>query len=154
MHPPTPHLGIYIARSPRDVFDYVLDIGRTPEWRPRMSGAEWLAPGEPGVGSKFRVSAKALGYRFAFELEVTVWDPPHYFAYLGTQGPVRIDSFMEWYPDGDGCRFFIGGDPSTQNRLMALLRPLFEVSLIRQNIADLWRLKDIMESGRDRVAAI
>ena len=150
MPPPTPHLGIFIDRSPEDVFAYVLDIGRTPEWRPRMSGAEWVTEGEPGVGSVFRVSARSLGYTFKFELEVTDWDPPRYFAYVGRQGPVVIDSFMEWYPDGDGCRFFIGGDPRPGNLLVRVLRPLFEVTLIRQNLADLNRLKEIMESGRDR----
>ncbi len=150
MPPPTPHLGIYIDRSPADVFTYVLDIGRTPEWRPRMSGAEWITAGEPGVGSRFRVSAKALGYTFEFELEVTEWEPQRYFAYVGERGPVLIDSFMEWFPDGDGCRFFIGGDPRSNNRLVKLLRPAFEVSLLRHNLRDLERLREIMESGRDR----
>lgn len=149
MPPPTPHLGMYIERSPEEVFAYVLDIGRTPEWRPRMSGAEWITDGEPGVGSKFRVSARALGYTFKFELDVTEWRPPHYFAYTGRQGPVLIDSFMEWFPDEDGCRFFIGGNPRSNNWLVRLLRPLFEFSLIRQNIGDLERLKEIMESRRD-----
>lgn len=50
--PPIAHMGIYLDRPAQDVFDYVMDIGRTPEWRPRMSGAEWITPGPPGVGSK------------------------------------------------------------------------------------------------------
>ncbi len=150
MPPPTPHLGIYIDRPAADVFAYVLDIGRTPEWRPRMSGAEWITTGEPDIGSRFKVSAKALGYTFTFELEVTEWAPPHYFAYVGEQGPVLIDSFMEWFPDGDGCRFFIGGNPTSNNRLVKLLRPVFEVSLLRHNLRDLERLREIMESGGDR----
>jgi hypothetical protein len=118
-----------------------------------MSRAKWITDGEADVGSKFRVSAKALGYTFNFELEVTEWDPPRYFAYTGKQGPVLIDSFMEWFPDGEGCRFFIGGDPRSNNWLVRALRPLFEFSLIRQNIDDLKRLRAIMESGRDRTAA-
>lgn len=36
MPPPTAHMGIYIDRPVQDVFEYVMDIGRTPEWRPRM----------------------------------------------------------------------------------------------------------------------
>jgi len=153
MAPPTAHLGIYIERSAQDVFDFVMDLGRTPEWRPRMSGAEWVTPGPPGVGSKFRVSAKALLYTFKFELEITEWDPPHYFAYVGKQGPVLIKSFMEWLPDGSGCRFFIGGEPDSNNWVVKLLRPAFEYTLVKQNLADFDRLKAIMESGRDQVSA-
>lgn len=152
MAPPTAHMGIFIDRPAQDVFDYVMSLERTPEWRPRMSDARWLTPGEPGVGSRFRVSAKALLYTFHFELEVTEWDPPHYFAYFGNQGPVTIKSFMEWLPDGDGCRFFIGGEPEGNNLLVKVLRPAFEYTLVKQNLADFERLKDIMESGRDQLA--
>lgn len=71
-----------------------------------MSGAEWITDGDPGAGSEFRVTARALGYTFKFELEGTEWDPPHSFAYTRRQGPVLIDSFMEcpvfnlFRPDG------------------------------------------------------
>lgn len=150
MPPPTAHMGIYINRPAQDVFDYVMDIGRTPEWRPRMSGAEWITPSPPRLGSKFQVSVRSLGYTFKFELEVTEWDPPHYFAYVGKQGPVLIDSFMEWLPDGDGCRFFIGGAPDSKNWIVKALRPLFEFTALKQNLADFDRLKEIMENGRDR----
>lgn len=153
MPPPTPHIGLYIDRPAQDVWDYVLDLARTPEWRPRMSGAEWITEGDPGVGSKFRVSAKALAYTFKFELEVTSWDRPHYFAYTGKQGPVLIDAFMEFLPDGDGSRFFIGGSPKANNWIMRTLEPFFWLSLIRHNLADFERLKEIMESEKDRVTA-
>jgi uncharacterized protein YndB with AHSA1/START domain len=143
-------MGIHIDRSPVDVFAYVLDIERTPEWRPRMSGARWASAGEPGVGSRFEVDVRMLGYRFDFEFEVTAWDPPRFFAYSAKQGPVTTDSFMEWIPDGDGCRFSIGGDPRSTNRLILALAPFFRYSLIRQNMADLERLKAIMEAGGDR----
>lgn len=151
MAPPTPHMGLYIDRPAQDVWDYVLDIERTPEWRPRMSNVEWITDGQTGVGSTFRVSAKALFYTFKFELEVTSWDPPHYFAYRGKQGPVLIDAFMDFLPDGDGSRFFIGGNPVANNWIMRTLEPLFWLSLLRHNLADFERLKEIMESGKDRV---
>ncbi|NND01660.1 MAG: hypothetical protein HKN91_02635 [Acidimicrobiia bacterium] len=154
MPPPTAHMGIYIDRPAQDVFNFVMDLGRTPEWRPRMSGAEWITPGPPGVGSKFRVSAKALLYTFNFELEVTEWDPPRYFAYVGKQGPVSIKSFMEWLPDGAGSRFFLGGEPEANNWLVKILRPAFEYALLKQNLADLDRLKTIMESSKDKKSVV
>lgn len=143
-------MGIYIARPPQDVFDYEMSLERTPEWRPRMSGAKWITPGPPGVGNKFRVSATVMFLRFSFELEVTEWDPPHYFAYVGKQGPVLIDSFMEWLPDGVGCRFFAGDEPASNNWLIKLLRPAYEFALLKHDLADFDRLEEIMESGKDK----
>ncbi len=149
MPPPIAHMGIYIDRAPRDVFAYVMDIGRTPEWRPRMSAVAWMTPGPPSVGSIFRVDVKSLAYTFHFEVTITEWDPPRYIAYEGKQGPVTVKSFMEWFPDGDGCRFFVGGEPDSSNWLIKLLRPAFEYSVIKQNLADFERLKAIMESQSD-----
>lgn len=59
----TPHMGIYINRPQQDVFDYVLDVERTPEWRPRMSAVAWITEGEPAVGSKIRLQRKRSGTR-------------------------------------------------------------------------------------------
>lgn len=146
----TPHLGISIDRSPQDVFDYVLDIERTPEWRPRMSAASWITEGEPAVGSKIRLSARVLGYTFDLELDVTRWEPPRFFGYASKQGPVLMDSFMEWVPVGDGCHFNIGGNPRSNNIWVKVTEPLLRSTLLKQNMADLERLKEIMESGRDR----
>ncbi len=148
----TPHLGIYIDRSPQDVFDYVLDIERTSEWRPRMSAVSWLTEGKPGVGSKILLSAKALGHTFKFELEVTRWEPPQFFGYASKQGPVLMDSFMECVPVDDGCHFNIGGMPRSNSIWVTLTEPLLRSTLLSHNIADLERLKEIMETGRDRVA--
>ena len=115
-----------------------------------MSAVAWTTPGPPGVGSTFRVDVKSLGYTFHFEVTVTEWDPPRYIAYEGTQGPVTVKSFMEWFRDGDGCRFFVGGEPDSKNWLIRLLRPAFEYSVLKQNLGDFDRLKAIMESGKDR----
>ena len=151
MPPPSiAHMGIYIDRSPQDVFDYVMDIARTPEWRPRMSSVEWVTPEPHGLGSRFRVDVRSLGYTFHFEVTITEWDPPRYIAYEGDQGPVSVRSFMEWFPDGDGCRFFVGGEPDSKNWFVRMLRPAFEYSVLKQNLGDFERLKTIMESGADR----
>ena len=148
----TPHLGIYIDRPPQDVFGYVLDIERTPEWRPRMSEVACLTDGEPGVGSRIQLSAKVLGYTFNFDLEVTRWEPPRFFGYASKQGPVLMDSFMEWVPVDQGCHFNMGGNPRSNSVWVTITEPLLRSTLLKQNTADLIRLKEIMESGRDRIA--
>ncbi len=140
-----PRMSIYVERPPEDVFAYVLDIERTPEWRPRMSKVRWSRSGETDVGSRFEVVVRMLGIPFSFDFEVTEWDPPRYFAYRQTDGLVKVDAAMEWIPHGDGCWFHIAGDNQTDNVFMKLATPVFRSSLLWQNYNDLVRLKAILE---------
>ncbi|MFQ5967862.1 MAG: SRPBCC family protein [Acidimicrobiia bacterium] len=142
-----PQFGIVIHRPVQDVYDFVMDLPKTPLWRPRMSDVAWVGEGEPGIGSRFRVTARALGYSFRFSFEVTEWEPPVWFAYRQDRGPITMHSGMQWVPENDGCRFLIGGNPQAGNFLVKLAEPLLWATLIKQNAADLVRLKEIMESG-------
>lgn len=146
----SPQMSIYIDRSPSDVFAYVLDIERTPQWRPRMSGARWLDQGSGLAGDRFRVDVRMLGIPFAFELEVTDIEQDRLFAYRQATGLVKVDASMEWRADGAGCRFFIGGDLSSDNLVMRLSEPIFRSSLLWQNYKDLLRLKALLEGHAAR----
>jgi uncharacterized protein YndB with AHSA1/START domain len=44
---------IEIARSPEDVFDYWVDLGREPEWNPKAKRVEKLTEGPIGLGTRF-----------------------------------------------------------------------------------------------------
>jgi hypothetical protein len=111
-----------------------------------MSEVGWLDDGEPGVGSQFQVAAKTLGYTVRFTPEVTEWDPPYYFAYRQKTGPVLMDAAMQWVPKNDGCRFLIGGNPQANNLLVKLAEPFLWANLVKQNMDDLVRLKELLES--------
>ena len=63
-----------------------------------------------------------------------------------------MDSFMEWVPVDDGCHFNIGGNPRSNSFWVSLSEPLLRLTLLKQNTDDLERLKEIMESGRDRAS--
>ncbi len=141
-----PSFGILIHRPIQDVWDFVMDLPQTPKWRPRMSNVEWVDEGDPRVGSRFRVWAKALGYTFRFNFEVTIWDPPHQFGYRQLNGPVAIDSHMVFVEQNGGCRFMIGGNPTSNNLLMKVAEPLLWGTLAKQNGADLIRLKEHLEA--------
>lgn len=47
--PKSPMMGILIHRSVEDVFDYGMELERTPTWRPRMHEVHWLTEGEPAM---------------------------------------------------------------------------------------------------------
>jgi uncharacterized protein YndB with AHSA1/START domain len=140
-----PMMGILIRRPVEEVFAFVMEIERTPEWRPRMSAVEWMTDDEPGVGSRFRVTVKTLGLTVHFEPEIVAWDPPHAVTYRQSTGPAQMDSFMEWRPEGGDCRFQMGATVGSQG-WMRFLAPLVGRSVLPQNMRDLIRLKRVLES--------
>lgn len=138
-------MGIVIHRPVREVFDFVMDIEKTPMWRPRMSEVRWLTDEGPGLGSRFQVVVHALGLNVNFQPEIVEWEPPHAVTYRQSTGPAQMDSFLEWVPDGGDCRFMMGGRTGTEG-WMRFLAPMVGRSILYQNMKDLERLKAILEA--------
>ena len=58
---------VTVDRPLREVFAYVSEFSRIEEWDPGVAAGHSLTPGEPGVGSEFRIDMKA-----GFSLHYTV----------------------------------------------------------------------------------
>src|SRR5579859_3726816 len=94
---------ITIASSVREVWTYVCDVGRWPEWAPtvlagRVRGGTPLAPGA-------RVEQRAkliLGLSRGRSQEVTVVEAPRSVAFAGPMGTSAARWGMELEPAGDG----------------------------------------------------
>jgi Polyketide cyclase / dehydrase and lipid transport len=94
---------ITIASSVPEVWAYVCDVGRWPEWAPtvlecRVRGG---APLQPGA----RVDQRAkgiLGLSRGRSQEVTAVEAPRYVAFAGPMGTSAARWAMELEPVGDG----------------------------------------------------
>ena len=58
---------VTVKRALHEVFAYVSEFSRIEEWDPGVAAGHRLTPGEPGVGSEFRIDMKA-----GFSLHYTV----------------------------------------------------------------------------------
>jgi hypothetical protein len=93
---------IEIASSVREVFAYICDVGRWPEWAPtvlegRVRGG---APLEPG--SRVEQRAKLiLGLSRGRSQEVTTVEAPRYVAFAGPMGTSTARWGMEFEPVDD-----------------------------------------------------
>ena len=94
---------IKIASSVREVWAYVCDVGRWPEWAPtvlecRVRGGAPLQP-----GSRLEQRAKGiLWLTRGRSQEVTAVDAPHHVAFAGPMGTSTARWGMELEPTGDG----------------------------------------------------
>ena len=89
---------ITIASSVREVWAYVCDVGRWPEWAPTVLEC-WVCGGAPlQPGSRVEQRAKDLGRTHARSQEVTAVEAPRYVAFAGTMGTSAARWGMELEP--------------------------------------------------------
>ena len=89
---------ITIASSVGEVFAYVCDVARWPEWAPTVLEC-WVAGGGPlEPGARVEQRAKDLGRTHARSQEVTAVEAPRYVAFAGTMGSSASRWAMELEP--------------------------------------------------------
>jgi hypothetical protein len=92
---------ITIASSVREVWAYVCDVGRWPEWAPTVLEC-WVGGGAPlRPGSRVEQRAKDLGRTHGRSQEVTAVEEPRYVAFAGTMGTSASRWGMELEPVDD-----------------------------------------------------
>jgi hypothetical protein len=92
---------ITIASSVGEVWDYVCDVGRWPQWAPTVLEC-WVRGGGPlQPGSRVDQRAKDLGRSHARSQEVTAVEAPRSVAFAGTMGPSASRWGMELEPLDD-----------------------------------------------------
>jgi hypothetical protein len=93
--------GIKIASSVHEVWAYVCDVGRWPEWAPTVLEC-WVRGGAPlQPGSRVEQRAKDLGWTHSRSEEVTAVEAPRYVAFAGRMGTSAARWGMELEPVDD-----------------------------------------------------
>jgi carbon monoxide dehydrogenase subunit G len=81
-------LTIEIARSPEDVFAYMTDVEKLPEWQGSVVSSR--ADGPLREGSRIVEERALLGHEAETELEVTAYEPARRFGLRTLRGPVEL----------------------------------------------------------------
>jgi len=93
---------ITIASSVNDVWAYVCDVGRWPEWAPTVLEC-WVRGGDPlQPGSRVEQRAKDLLWPHPRSQEVTAVEAPRHVAFAGRMGTSASRWAMELEPADDG----------------------------------------------------
>jgi uncharacterized protein YndB with AHSA1/START domain len=65
-----------VARSPHEVFDFLVDFRNEPQWEPNCRKAEKTSDGPIGKGTTFSASMKGMG---RVESEIVEFERPARF---------------------------------------------------------------------------
>jgi uncharacterized protein YndB with AHSA1/START domain len=95
---------IEISRSPEDVFSYVTDPSRLPEWQESVVGVRREDDGPIAVGSRAVVTRRVGRREWAMTAELAELNSPSSWAVRGVDGPVRGNVKGGIEPLDDGAR--------------------------------------------------
>ena len=95
---------IDIGRPPHDVFAYVSDMARHPEWQDKLLSCTVEGEGPTRIGTRVKQTRRVGGGTRTFTLEVTDYDPPNRLGFRGVDGPVRPQGRITLEPLDGGQR--------------------------------------------------
>jgi len=139
---------VEISRSPEDVFSYVTDVQRLPEWQESLVHSHLQGDGPVAVGSRVTQTRRVGGGERTMTSEVTEYSPPRRFAFRGIDGPIRAIAKGAVEPLGDGARsrFTIELDFEGHG-IGKLLLPLVRRQVRQELPRNHRHLKERLESG-------
>src|SRR5437667_12021854 len=96
---------IEINRPPEEVFAYLDQLERHPEWQSTLVSSKVETEGPPRVGTRVVDRRKVPGGEREIPYEITEHDPPRRSSFRGTKGPVRPVGtvLVEPLDDGQGA---------------------------------------------------
>ena len=80
---------VRIRRTPEDVFDYIADPTRRPEWQDAVQRIVIESQSGDGRGTRVRETRRVQGRSMTSSWEVTDYEPGHRYGLHGVDGPVR-----------------------------------------------------------------
>jgi uncharacterized protein YndB with AHSA1/START domain len=95
---------IEIDRAPELVFEVATDPTRFAEWRTDVTGARWVEGTPREMGATFESTRRIGGFQVTQTQRVSENDPPHRWAAVATDGPIRANATVAVEPLDDATR--------------------------------------------------
>jgi uncharacterized protein YndB with AHSA1/START domain len=140
---------VEIARRPEDVFAYLDDLERHPEWQETLVSVKLETPGPTTVGTRARETRKVGPREQTSTYEITEHEPPRMFAFRALDGPVRPvgRGIVDPLDDGTRSRVTVELDLVGHGLLGKLVRPLALRQARKEVPKNHLKLKELLESG-------
>ena len=146
-----------IAGSVQELWEYLCDVGRWPEWAPTVLEG-WVAGGAPlQPGARVEQRAKLiLGLSRHRSQKVTAVEAPHHLAFAGTMGSSPARWGMEFDPlDDQHSEAMMWVEVDLENLMRAIPSRLLQRRIQRVSDEEMVAIKAAVESAAPstRVAA-
>jgi uncharacterized membrane protein len=137
---------VEITRSQEDVFAYIADFSRHPEWQEGLVSVTVETEGPTRVGTRVVHRRKLGPQTVATTSEITAYDPPQVVSFRGIDGPIRATGSQRVELAGEGSRVLFEME-LTGHGLGKLMLPMARRQAARQVAASHEKLKRILEGA-------
>lgn len=137
---------IIIERPVEEVFAYMDDVKREPEWQPQLLEAEQTPAGPTAVGSTRRYVSEFLGKRLENTYVVQRYEPNERLVVETTKDSVMdATSEIRWERVPEGTRVTMSLDGRPKGALRFVPKAILESTFEKEVVATLTRLKKQLE---------
>jgi hypothetical protein len=135
---------IIINRPASEVFDYVMNVPNDAEWRTGVVEASFTSDGPVGMGTTGFDRIDANGREMIATWTLFAYEPGVLAKWTLDSGPIRGSGGYICEQSGDGTEFTLEAHVKPAG-WFRLLGPFFGTIARRQNLADVRKLKAILE---------
>jgi carbon monoxide dehydrogenase subunit G len=140
---PEASYSVTIARPIDEVFAFVLDGEKCPQWRPGVLDIKRVSG--DGVGTRYAQGVKGpMGRRIAADYEITALDPNRSIEFQTVTGPARPHGRYDFEPADGGTRLMFSLDASLSG-LRGLLMGGMVQKTMDGEVRTLDNLKGVLE---------
>ena len=133
---------VTIPRPPEEVFPWLLEGDRVPQWTSHLDRYE--PEGAVGPGSRIRQRLEVGGQTFDVAMEVVRYEPPRSAQTRFSTNGVDIEATYDLAPDGAGTRLTQSLEAKPRSLSARLIVPAVQPRLERKLIGDLGRLQALL----------
>lgn len=139
---------IVIRRPVEEVFAYMDDVRREPEWQTQLVEAEQTPSGPTAVGTRKRYVSRFLGKRLENTYVVKTYERNRRLVARSTPDSVLdATSDLRWEPVPEGTRVTMALDGTAAGPLRFVPGALLQSTFEKEVSATLTRLKERLEAG-------
>ena len=137
---------IDIDRSPAEVFEFLVDIDRMPDWQQGVVAIAMTTVGPVRLGTEFDLTMKK-GRHFTANGKVVAYQPNTLVAFSGDAPPANTYCAFELTPTDGGRTRVVARYEFELHGLWRLLRPMVAAGAPRETGGELRVMKRLLEHG-------
>jgi uncharacterized protein YndB with AHSA1/START domain len=134
---------IVVAVAPHDVFPWLYDDDKVPQWTSGLEGYEVLG-GPVSAGTRIRQTLEVSGTRRTFEEEVLHYEPPTAAGSRFKLEGIAVESSFRVTPEGPGAHLSRTVKAKAEGLSARFLLPIVSPHLERKLQADFDKLRDLL----------
>lgn len=141
----TIELSTLVDRPMPDVFAFLSNPLNLSQWQAMVAHIEQVMPGNPQVGTKYKVSAEVMGRKIDGLMEITALEPPAKFAFINRAGPMQVNIVVTLKPVGSGTKISLHAE-GNPGGVFAFAEGILAHKVKSEMETNLARLKSVLES--------